>query len=334
MKKFKILTILFLGVACWPILAQQVTVKASLDSTVIAIGGQVGLNIEVTHAQNHTLQFPVWTDTLTHEVEVVKVGKIDSVIANGLVTIRQRLTLTSFDSGLHYIPPIVLEEGVNKFASQSLALNVVNPFEKVNPEEGIADIKGPIDTPFSWAELWMYLPYILGGLALVAAVVCAVLYFLRRKGKIELFVSAKPKDPAHVIALRELERIKADKLWQRNLMKEYYSGISDTLRRYIEERFHVSSMELTTDETLDALKQSGFAESRHLEPLKQILTTSDLVKFARWEPLPDENDLIMIHALFFINQTKVEELKSIEQQRAELDQPQSVHRSEINSVSQ
>lgn len=317
-----------LGLLPQVVSGQNVSVKATLDSTVIVIGGQVGLTLEASMPVGLPLNFPSLADTVTSNVEVVNLAAADSTVANGLLTVYQRYIVTSFDSGLHYIPPfkfeIFGEAGTQTFETGSLALNVVNPFENVDPSKGITDIKPPFNLPFSLAELLKFLPYIAGFMLLAGLITIAVLKYLQRKGKIKVVVPSKPRDPAHIIAIRELEHIKSQQLWQRNLVKEYYVGISDTLRRYIEDRYGVDALEFTTDQTLAALKEKGFADSRNYEQLKEILNTSDLVKFARFEPLPDENDLMMIHAQFFVNQTKLEEIKSLEEQKQELLNSQEV----------
>ncbi len=302
--------------------AQNVSVKAALDSTTIVIGGQVGLTLEASFPVGLPLAFPLVADTVTSKVDVVNFASADSVMANGLLTIHQRYIVTSFDSGLHYIPPFKFEirgeTGTQLFETGSLALNVVNPFESVDPSKGITDIKPPYNLPFSLAELLKYLPYIVGFMLLAGLLTIAILKYLQRKGKIQVVAASKPLDPPHVIAIRELERIKSQQLWQRNMVKEYYVGISDTLRRYIEQRYGIDALEFTTDQTLKALKQLGFSDNRNYDQLNDILSTSDLVKFARFEPLPDENDLMMIHAQFFVNQTKVDEVKSLQDQKKEL----------------
>ncbi len=299
--------------------AQNVSVKASLDSTVIVIGGQVGLHLEASLPVGSLLRFPQLNDTITSHVEVVSVGKIDTTLNNGLLSLHLRYTITSFDSGLHYIPPFRFELAGTEavFESASLALNVVNPFEKVNPAEGITDIKPPYNLSFSLAELLQYLPYIVAAMLLMGIITIVVLQYLKHKGKIVTIAPIKRKEPAYALALRELDRIKNEKLWQRNLIKEYYSEVSDTIRRYIEERYGIAAMEFTSDQILDSLKQISFADQRNFEQLSLLLTTSDLVKFARFEPMPDEHDLAMIHALFFVNQTKDEEMKSLEDQKKE-----------------
>lgn len=312
---------------------QTVSVKAVLDSTYIVIGGQVGLTLEATMPQGTPLSFPSLNDTVTANIDVVELAAGDSTLAGGLLTIYKRYIITSFDSGLHYIPPFKFElygEGDSQtFETGSLALNVVNPFEEVDPKNGITDIKPPYYLAFTLAELLKYLPYVAAFMLLAGLITIAVLKYLQRKGKIVISAPAKPKDPPHIIAIRELERIKEAKLWQRNMVKEYYSEISDTLRKYIESRFGVDAMEYTTDQTLDALKERGFHDQRNFIQLQEILQSSDLVKFARFEPLPDENDLVMIHAQFFVNQTKQEEIKSIEEQKEAYMKQQAVEQQSL-----
>ncbi len=304
---------------CSAVQAQNVSVKASLDSTIIVIGGQVGLHLEASLPAGSMISFPQLNDTITSNVDIVSVEKMDSTISNGLLTLHLRYTITSFDSGLHYIPPFRFEYvgSATGLETGSLALNVVNPFEKVDPAEGITDIKPPYNLSFSLAELLAYLPYIVGAMLLMGIITILVLQYLKHKGKIVTIVPQKPKDPAYVVALKELERIKGEKLWQRNMLKEYYSEVADTIRHYIEDRYQIPAMEFTSDQILQTLKQAGFSDPRNFEQLNQLLTTSDLVKFARFEPMPDEHDLLMIHAVFFVNQTKIEEMKSLDEQKKE-----------------
>ena len=108
-------------------------------------------------------------------------------------------------------------------------------------------------------------------------------------------------------AIKELDEIKQQKLWQQGRSKEYYTLITETLRRYIVDRFDINAMEMTSGEILDIIRKQHEADSVY-ENLKQILNLSDFVKFAKMNPLPDENDLSMVNAYLFINQTKIEEV--------------------------
>lgn len=303
--------------------AQEVSVTAQLDSTVIFIGGQIDLKLEVSQPENLNVTFPLLTDTITQNIEIVKAGSLDSIPQdNNRILLQQTYRITSFDSGLHYIPPIQFElanaELTRPIETEAMALMVVNPFEEVDPQKGITDIKTPLNTPFHLSELYRYWPYLVGLIVLGLIIAFVVFRYYNREVNIPLLKKEKPKVAPHVVALNRLDHIKEEKLWQRDLVKRYYSDVTDTLRHYIEERFQIRAMEQTTDEIMDAFKSVDLREVKSIDNLKQILQAADLVKFAKHEPLPDENDLSMINAYFFVNQTKQEVMKSLEEEKADM----------------
>ena len=85
--------------------------------------------------------------------------------------------------------------------------------------------------------------------------------------------------------------------------KEFYIKLTDVLRRYIYERGGINAMEMTSGEILIEIRKLAEVDSVY-DNLKQILSTADLVKFAKYKPYPDENDLSMVNAYFFVNQTR------------------------------
>ncbi|MCT4647771.1 MAG: hypothetical protein N4A74_22480 [Carboxylicivirga sp.] len=303
--------------------AQNVTASAKLDSTVIFIGGQIDLKLQLSHPDNMELALPLLTDTITKNIEIVRFSEPDTLSReNNRLLIEQSFRITSFDSGLHYIPPIVFEEASKKLGkpvqTEAMALMVANPFAEVDPQKGIFDIKTPVATPFHLSEIYKYLPWVFGIILLAGIITFIILRFYGQEVPVKIFKKEVPKTPAHVRALESLNQIKSEKLWQHNRVKEYYSGVTDTLRHYIEERFKIRAMEQTTDEIMDSFKGVEVNDAKSIDNLKQILLTADLVKFAKHEPLPDENDLSMINAYFFVNQTKIEELKTLEEEKAEM----------------
>jgi hypothetical protein len=113
----------------------------------------------------------------------------------------------------------------------------------------------------------------------------------------------KPSVPPHVQALEELEALKKKKLWQSGKVKEYHTAITDVVRWYIEERYRVPALEMTTEEIMQGLKGTD-AGSEPREKLYQALLLADLVKFAKEQPLPVDNDESMEHCIYFVNETK------------------------------
>ncbi len=309
--------------------AQDFSVNATPDSTLMVIGGQMDLTLEVAQPGDITVVFPQFTDTITKNIEIVDRSEPDTTFLDGnRIAIKQTFRITSFDSGLHYIPPMEFElASANLQASKktrAIGMMVVNPFENVDPQKGITDIKAPIETPFRLSELYRFLPWILGGLAIVLLIAAGIWFYFKRRNPLKAFIKEKPKEPPHVIALRELDHIKQEKLWQKGEVKTFHSQLTDILRDYIEDRYGIPAPEQITTEILTSLKTVDLPDDKVLNKIQQVLGLADLVKFAKMEPLPDENDLALMNAYFFVNQTKHEEIKSLEEQEAEHKKQQEV----------
>lgn len=311
MKLLKVL-ILFFILTAHAAVAQTAQVHARLDSMLIFIGGQTQMTLQAVFHAAENASLRQLADTITAQVEIVETLPPDTNKMNDLLVIEQRYIITSFDTGLHYIPPIEvlqLPDGTS-ISTDPLAINVINPYQNIEVDEqsGVAiitDVRDVHDAPFQLSELLRYLPYILLAIIVIAAIVVAI-YFYRKHKMQQAGVVPKPKKPAepcHIIALRELEHIKEEKLWQRNLVKQYYSDLTDTLRRYVSARFGINAMESTTDEIIDELGNHLPTTGQDVMRLQSILQLSDFVKFAKHEPLPDENDTALKKAFDFVNST-------------------------------
>lgn len=317
MKKFhNALLILTLGVGSilFPSLsqAQEIRVSARLDSTQILIGDQVNVTLEVQKPADIALQFPETAENLSEYIEVLKSSPIDTLIENNVVKLTRNLLVTSFDSGEHRIPPfwfrIDLGDRIDSIATNELSLRVYTM--EIDTSKGPTDIKMPYDAPLTLKEVT---PWIMG-VILVAAIIFFIFYYLsRRKRNLPLFtMPPKPKEPAHIVALRNLDRIKDEKLWQKDKIKEYYSQVTDVLRIYIEERYTIPAMEQTTDEILASFgRQKDKPGVKTLENLRQVLTLADLVKFAKYLPLPDDHNLTLVNSYFFVNETRPADIPEV-----------------------
>ena len=110
---------------------------------------------------------------------------------------------------------------------------------------------------------------------------------------------------AHIIALRDLTRLKDDKLWQHDKVKSYYTILTDILRLYLWNRYSIRTLERTSEEILDSLKASNFKDNELFDSLKDIFYTSDLVKFAKFKPIADEHETCLSGAYGFVDKTKL-----------------------------
>lgn len=302
--------------------AQQVTVKASIDSTHILIGDQLKLLLEIEKPKNLQVQFPQVPDTFSSKIEVVDRSKIDTIKLENKdrEKLTQSLYITSFDSGQHQIPPFYFRmkngQVLDSAATRELMFQVHGM--KIDTTKGPVDIKTVYAAPVTLKEV---MPYILA-VILLAAIVFFIFYYIKWKKKNQpLFARPeKPVEPAHVIALRELDRIRAQKLWQQEKLKQYYSEVSDTIRTYIQNRFEIQAMEQTSSETIGIFKQQkDLVDAKTLDQLQHILSLADLVKFAKYTPLPDDNNLTLMNAYFFVNQTKKEVVKAPEKQEVQAE---------------
>ena len=103
------------------------------------------------------------------------------------------------------------------------------------------------------------------------------------------------------------KNLKNEELWQKGETKKYYTKLTEILRQYLENRFRVFSLELTTAETLEALVKTGFKKDGSYNNLKTVLTGADLVKFAKYNPVPAENESHFQNSWNFVLATKENE---------------------------
>lgn len=311
MRKYSVLLLSLFSILCTGLTA-QITVDAKIDSTAIVIGDQTHLTFRITQKPGQRVMMPLLVDSIPGGLDIVESLKPDTVAGDaGTVQIKKSYLVTAFEDSLLYIPALPFVIDGDTVWSKTLSLKVVQPFKIDTASHQIADIKPVIQGPFDWKGLLLILLFIL----LVHGLVVAGIYVYRTYFVKEPELDQKSKDllqPAHVVALGYLDRIKQEKPWQAGRSKEYHTQLTDVLRTYIERMFNINSMEMTSDEILEEFRLMHLENKSVYTNLKQILTLADLVKFAKWEPAIDEHELSLMNAYFFINQTKIEEVAPLE----------------------
>lgn len=288
--------------------AQEISIQSYLDTNSILIGDQIKLHFEITQNKDIDIILPFFTDTIVDKVEILEQSNPDTLFLSAdVIKISKELLITSFDSGFYVIPaikiPFVSNNVYDTILSKPLVLGV-NTFD-IDTVRGIADIKPPINTPITFKET---LPWIGWGLLALVIIIFAIWLYLKiSKKEVPILKREIPKEPAHTIALRDLDKLKTLKLWQQGKFKEYHSNLTEVLRIYIENRYSIQAMEQTTDEVLDALNESNLMNISSFEKLNDILVTADLVKFAKHQPLPDLNDQALEFAYDIVLKTKLRE---------------------------
>ena len=284
----------------------QVSVEAEIDSVQIFVGQQAHVTLTAHAKDQAKIEFPQFKPTqfITPGVEVLASQELEKKDQdNGFVARSVVYTLTSFDDTLYYLPPMTVKIDGKPYQSKSLALKVLTiEVDTTNVEQffGPKDVQ---NNPFQWSD-WS-LSFWLSVVLLVLLALCYYLYlrFKDNKPIISRIRIVKRLLP-HQKALKEIEQIKADKMVASENSKEYYTKLTDTLRKYIEERYGFCAMEMTSSEIIEKL--TATQDENALSELRHLFLTADLVKFAKYSTLINENDQNLVNAIEFINQTKLE----------------------------
>jgi len=302
-RKFKILKILL--ILCWLLIpaglqSQYVEIRAKLDTNQVTIGDQFNLYLFVSQPVGIEVGFPDITDSLAGKIEVLRQSKIDTLIINDRIELKRKIMLTCFDSGIYEIPPLPFTMSSAEWNDSLFSNPVFLAVNTVPLDSVIRDIKQPIQVPVSFAEIYPFILIAIG----IAAITYFIVYLLRRRKRKEpVFSITRPQEPAHLIALRELDELKEAKLWQSNEYKQYYTRLTEIIRLYIERRFNIPAMEQTTYDIMLSWKNAGYNDRNLYDILKQLLNLADLVKFAKEKPLPSENEINLNNAYVFVRNT-------------------------------
>jgi hypothetical protein len=268
------------------------------------IGDQLDFTIRVKAADNISFQMPAIEDTLSRDLEVLGIRATDTTQEEGSLVVDHSYVITGFKPGTQIIPSqqviYQFREATDTARSMPLLIHVFEPV--VDTTQQIKPIKPPVNTPVSFAEVIPWLAMGIGGWMVVTLLMALVWIYRERRRDPEGFL-AKPLEPAHVVAFSELDRLKEEKLWESGQVKLFYTRLTDISRRYIERQYGIPAMESTTEEILGAFRKSNTEDPLLDEMLKELLQLADLVKFAKEDPLPVENQTNLNNAYLFVQKT-------------------------------
>lgn len=300
------------GAAEWSVVSAQVQVEQRIDSIEMLIGEQTLLHLQVTMKNGQCATLPHFKpgQHITPGVEVLGQHDHDTLnLGNGMVQIGRDYTLTSFDEKLYPIPALNVKVNGRSYRGNQLALKVQTvEVDTLHPNKFFPP-KDVQDNPFRWSE-WSLL-FWLGVLLVVLSAFAAYVFYRWRQNKpIVATIRVVKRVPVHQKALAQIEEIKHEHTENREAQKVYYTKLTDAIREYISSRFGFSAMEMTSGEIIERLQATGNREM--IEELRELFQTADLVKFAKYETLINENDANLVNAIHFIDQTKTDELPTEE----------------------
>ncbi|MDE6175784.1 MAG: cell wall anchor protein, partial [Duncaniella sp.] len=281
------------------------SLKVSLDSAFLLMGRTTPLHIELITDDNTDGQLIIPKDSLCDKVEILKYLNADTTrLGSGRREIRQDIVLQSFDSGVYRLKPILYVANGETIASNRLVLKVF-PVD-VDSLETIHDYADVADVDRSFID---YLPdfivdYGLWILAVIIVLAIGGFVFYMMKKKKNPFAAPAPKPvPPYEKAIDELSRLRAEKLCEQAKEKEFYTRLTDILRIYLNGRFGINAMEMTSTQirrVLEANEETRLSK----ENMELVLETADFVKFAKVRPLPDDNVRAFNSAMQFVEDTK------------------------------
>lgn len=288
----------------------------------VLIGDHFDLVMEVVSREGYAVGFPSIANAGEGKIELLEEGGVDTLsVAGGDYRLRKRWRMTSFEPAKYSIDSLGVLYTDGRTVDTLYAPNALELTVQMMPvdtaQKTIYDIKQPLKMPVLFGEVVETGGRVLGVLIALAAVVVAVVFVvrkLRRKGA----EAEKPKEPAHIVAIRELESLHNQKLWQNGKVKEYYSRLTEILREYLDGRYGVGAMEMTTDEIVVAMKGLSLTKKQS-SLLGELLAESDLVKFAKYIPAEEYHEEAYNTVYYFVEESKevAEEVVSPEAQNLE-----------------
>lgn len=285
-------------------------VRARVEPDSIGIGDRFDYVIEVDKDLVQVVQFPEFTLARDGEIELVESLPVDTLSRDGRrLRLVKRYRLAAFDEGRYNLGAARVlyadKNIVDTLRSHDSVYLEVTTFQIDSTSQSIYDLKPQKTLPFRFREISGYVKWaVLFVLVLLAAAYALQRYLQSRgKGLGDLFKAAPPQPP-HVVAIRALEALHHQKLWQNNRHKQYYSQLTDILRTYIDGRWGVSAMEMTSDEIIAAIRSEELPDKARMD-LTVILRDADLVKFAKATPEAEQNEADYLKAYYFVEETKL-----------------------------
>lgn len=281
--------------------------KAATDSSYIMMGNTTALKFSlIADKADSEGIFSVLKDSVPAQIEF----RSDSVpdilrtdLGNNRVELKGEYIIQSFDSGDYRIPELMYTVNGDTVYSNAQFLKVV-PVDVAEDQEICteASVMSPGSGFFDWLPSWWFWPLI--GIAIIAAGVFAYLIMSKR---VVIKLPAKKPEPPYEVARKQLNELREEKMWDSALDKTYYTRLTDIIRTYLQGRFGINAMELTSSQIIASMKELDLSKEE-ISSLQKLFVTSDFVKFAKMQPMREENI-----ASFNIADQFVESTRPVEQ---------------------
>jgi len=281
--------------------AQTISVSAATDTNSYKVGDYIKYQIEIKHDKLISVNMPAVKDSIKVLDYIETLPAVKNEVDNQIVE-RYTYVFSKYDSANVTIPPVTIEYYLGRTTSKKLiktnSVSITIRTLPVNAQEDIRDVKNPLKLPLNWLLIL--------AITVIILLLLALLYYLyrryRKKKELKENIITEIKIPPHEIALTGLHELEDKKLWQNGFVKQFHSEVTEIVRQYFEGRFNFRALEMTSSEILAVLsyKEEG---KKIVQFSDNFFSNADLVKFAKFEPMPKVNDEMMKQAYEIVNQT-------------------------------
>ncbi len=279
----------------------QVTLRATADRDMYAIGDYI--TVTFTLQGTASMQFFWPEDAGMSDYDLISAKPLDTLVSGNALTLTKELIISIYDAGDAYFPsveiPYTIPNDTTRYAvrSDSLLLRIqgieVDTTQAIKPITDVLEVE--VRNDLWWKILVaIHILFIIGFL---------IWFFFIRKETGPVTKAPAPVLPITDRYLNRLIALEQQKLWQQEKRKEYYSALTDILRQYLEERFGFTAMERTSDEILMQIEHHPETREQAVS-IRYVLDMADMAKFAKSQPLPDENIRAMELVKQFVSVTR------------------------------
>ncbi|KAF0151496.1 MAG: hypothetical protein FD143_1861 [Ignavibacteria bacterium] len=295
------LTFLLFALSFVSVDAQSISVSAATDTTSYKVGDYITLALEFSYNKSIKVEIPSVKDSIK-VLDYIQTLPSEKKESEGMIVELHKFIFSKYDSAVVTIPSLLVyyTEANNtdkKFLATTPITITINKLQ-INPQEDIRDVKEPMLISLPW---WIILLIILGIVVLAVGIYYLYNFLKKRKeGKAE--IKTELIFLPHEIALAKLDELDGKKLWQSGKIKEYHTEVTQIVREYFENRFKFRALEMPSSEILSVLSYLEEANTI-VETADKFFTNADLVKFAKFEPMPQVNDEMLKQAYEIVKQT-------------------------------
>lgn len=293
------LGLLIVALLCSQIaISQEVKIIPRLESDSIRLGDTVRITYDLVNPANRPGTLFIVEDSIPETVDFTQ------------TSLKNTYRVQAFDTGYIMLPPAMFVSENDTNLSVNPVVFVISPeVEELIKNNSINDSEGAVNMDSGWYDflpdfitdaIAKYWYWILIGFVIIAGGVCAYLIYSKR---LKIPFLAKKEELPYDAAIRQLRELKNQQLWEKGQDKEYYTRLTEILRSYIDGRFGISAMEMTSSQLLDTLEEDANLHT-FVDELKPLLELSDFVKFAKNRPSADLNVDSFNRTYRFIEETK------------------------------